>query len=65
MKTFSSVLHLLRRAPSRRHPLSSRTPRQTLRLAPVFQSLVRLLCVERKGALVCCMPGAPIVRLPH
>ncbi|PXX71990.1 hypothetical protein SAMN05660489_02584 [Pseudomonas sp. LAMO17WK12:I10] len=65
MKTFSSVVHLLRRALPRRHPLSSRTPRQTPRHAFVVQSLVRLLCVERKGALVCRMPGAPIVRLPH
>ncbi|KAA5845484.1 hypothetical protein F2A37_12240 [Pseudomonas chlororaphis] len=61
MKTFSSALHLLRRAFLRRRPLSRQTPRHP----PVFQSLVRLLCVERKGALVCCMPGAPIVRLPH
>ncbi|WP_246882143.1 hypothetical protein [Pseudomonas chlororaphis] len=61
MKTFSSALHLLRHALLRRRPLSRQTPRHT----PVFQSLVRLLCVERKGALVCCMPGAPIVRLPH
>ncbi|AZD29179.1 hypothetical protein C4K23_2430 [Pseudomonas chlororaphis] len=61
MKTFSSALHLLRRAFVRRRPLSRQTPRP----ASVFQSLVRLLCVERKGARVCCMPGAPIVRLPH
>ncbi|AZC62969.1 MULTISPECIES: hypothetical protein [Pseudomonas] len=61
MKTFSSALHLLRRAFLRRRPLS----RQTSRPAAIVQSLVRLLCVERKGALVCCMPGAPIVRLPH
>ncbi|WP_186828383.1 hypothetical protein [Pseudomonas chlororaphis] len=54
MNTFSSVLPLLRLL-----------PRPTSRQASIFPSLVRLLCVERKGALVCCMPGAPIVRLPH
>lgn len=29
-----------------------------------FLLLTRLLCVERNGALVCFIPGAPIVRLP-
>jgi hypothetical protein len=29
-----------------------------------FQSFFRWLCVERNGSLVCCIPGAPIVRLP-
>ncbi|MEB0045943.1 MULTISPECIES: hypothetical protein [unclassified Pseudomonas] len=29
-----------------------------------FLFVTRLLCVERNGALVCCIPGAPIVRLP-
>lgn len=49
MKTFSSALHVLR---------SAFLPHvQTL-------SLSGFLCVERKGALVCCIPGAPIVRLP-
>ena len=28
---------------------------------PLFESL----CIQRKGAVVCCMPGAPIVRLPR
>ncbi len=49
MKTFSSALHVLRKA---------FLPRaQTL-------SLSGCLCIERKGVLVCCTPGAPIVRLP-
>ncbi|MGE7957329.1 hypothetical protein ACQKQA_12190 [Pseudomonas sp. NPDC089530] len=61
MKTSSSILHLPRRALMRSPALSRQTPW----LAPVLQSLVRLLCVERRGALVCCVPGAPIVRLPH
>ncbi|WP_252189552.1 hypothetical protein [Pseudomonas sp. SK3(2021)] len=61
MKTFSSVVHLLCRAPLRRRGLSRQAPLPV----PVSQPLVRLLCVERKGARVGCMPGAPIVRLPH
>ncbi|CAH0234659.1 MULTISPECIES: hypothetical protein [Pseudomonas] len=28
---------------------------------PLFESL----CIQRKGAVVCCMPGAPIVPLPR
>lgn len=50
MKTFSSALHVLRSA--------LHLPRAC------FPSLSGFLCVERKGALVCCIPGAPIVRLP-
>lgn len=30
-------------------------------ILPFFESL----CIQRKGAMVCCMPGAPIVRLPR
>jgi hypothetical protein len=30
-------------------------------ILPLFESL----CIQRKGAVVCCMPGAPIVRLPR
>lgn len=54
MKTFNAALHVLRSATH----LFRDLPRAS------FQFLPRLLCVERKGALVCCMPGAPIVRLP-
>jgi len=36
----------------------------SLRLS-AFLSLFESLCIQRKGALVCCMPGAPIVRLPR
>lgn len=31
----------------------------------VFQYFFGLLCVEHDGALLCCIPGAPMVRLPH
>lgn len=48
MKTFSSALRV--------------SPSALLRAS--FLSLSRFLCVERRGALVCCIPGAPIVRLP-
>jgi hypothetical protein len=54
MKTFNSALHALRSALY----LSRDLPRAS------FHSISHLLCVERKGALVCCIPGAPIVRLP-
>jgi hypothetical protein len=54
MKTFNFALHALRPALH----LSRDLPRVS------FHSVSRLLCVERKGALVCCIPGAPIVRLP-
>jgi hypothetical protein len=58
MKTFSTALRVLRTA---FHPHRDllRGPHLSIPL-----SLSRLLCVERKGALVCCIPGAPIVRLP-
>jgi len=42
----------------------SRSAFKLLRLSailPLFESL----CIQRKGAVVCCMPGAPIVRLPR
>ncbi|BBP65492.1 hypothetical protein PHLH5_30330 [Pseudomonas sp. Cab53] len=35
---------------------------------PSLSSVVSLfgsLCIQRKGAVVCCIPGAPIVRLPR
>jgi hypothetical protein len=54
MKTFNPALHALRSALH----LSRDLPRVS------FHSFFRLLCVERNGALVCCIPGAPIVRLP-
>ncbi|MEA1029749.1 hypothetical protein GKKCFE_09585 [Pseudomonas sp. E141] len=30
-------------------------------ILPLFESL----CIQRNGTVVCCMPGAPIVRLPR
>lgn len=42
----------------------SRSTFQLFRLSailPLFESL----CIQRKGAVVCCMPGAPIVCLPR
>ncbi|UVL81936.1 hypothetical protein LOY35_17045 [Pseudomonas sp. B21-028] len=38
----------------------SRLPRLSATL-PLFESLG----IRRNGAVVCCMPGAPIVRLPR
>jgi hypothetical protein len=58
MKTFSTALRVLRTAFYLPRELP-RGPHLSIAL-----SLSRLLCVERKGALVCCIPGAPIVRLP-
>lgn len=51
MKIFNAVLHTLR---------SACAPRAL----PLYFSLFNVLCVEREGDLVCCIPGAPIVRLP-
>ena len=51
MKIFSAVLRVLR---------SSFLPRAR----PFYFSFLNVLCVESKGALVCCIPGAPVVRLP-
>ncbi|MCP1488892.1 hypothetical protein J3D48_005205 [Pseudomonas fluorescens] len=54
MKTFNAASPLSRLALH----LFRDLPRASLHF------FVRLLCVERNGALVCCIPGAPIVRLP-
>jgi hypothetical protein len=54
MKTFNTALHVSRSALHLARDLSRAS----------FHSISHLLCVERKGALVCCIPGAPIVRLP-
>ena len=51
MKIFSAVLRVLR---------SAFLPRAR----PFYFSFLNVLCVESKGALVCCIPGAPVVRLP-
>ncbi len=51
MKIFNAVLHVLR---------SAFLPRAR----PFYFSFLNVLCVESKGALVCCIPGAPVVRLP-
>ncbi|UZE21661.1 hypothetical protein LOY67_16565 [Pseudomonas sp. B21-056] len=49
MKTFSRSAFHLSRA---------------LRL-PAVLPLFESLCIQRNGAVVCCMPGASIVRLPR
>jgi len=54
MKTFNSALQVLRCA---LHRLRNRR-------SAMFLSFFRLLCVERRGILLCCIPGAPPVRLP-
>ncbi|VVO24907.1 hypothetical protein PS691_04479 [Pseudomonas fluorescens] len=58
MKAFSTALRILRPAFHLPRDLS-RGPHLSILL-----SLSRLLCVERNSALVCCIAGAPIVRLP-
>ncbi|SDU91749.1 hypothetical protein [Pseudomonas mucidolens] len=55
MKIFNAVLRVLRSALLYRRPHRAR---------PLYFSLLNVLCVENQGALVCCIPGAPIVRLP-
>ncbi|MCS3417562.1 hypothetical protein P0D91_07355 [Pseudomonas sp. CBSPBW29] len=55
MKIFNAVLRVLRPALK---------PRGLPRARPFYFSLLNVLCVESKGSLVCCIPGAPIVRLP-
>ena len=54
MKIFNAVLQIFRLAS---------TPRTLPRARPFYFSFLNVLCVENKGALVCCIPGAPIVRL--
>ncbi len=55
MKIFSAVLRVLR---------SLFAPRGLPRPRPFYFSFLNVLCVETQGALVCCIPGAPVVRLP-
>ncbi|WP_448126000.1 hypothetical protein [Pseudomonas veronii] len=55
MKIFNAVLRVLRPALA---------PRGQLRTRPFYFSFLNVLCVENQGALVCCIPGAPLVRLP-
>ncbi|MGE1155130.1 hypothetical protein F0170_22125 [Pseudomonas sp. MAFF 730085] len=55
MKIFNAVLRVLRPA---------QAPRGLPRARPFYFSFLNVLCVENQGALVCCIPGAPIVRLP-
>jgi len=62
MKTFNCVVHAVRSllrlppAPSAAAPRPSRSA--------IFLTCLGFLCVERNGALLCCVPGAPVVRLP-
>ncbi|WP_047286174.1 hypothetical protein [Pseudomonas protegens] len=62
MKTFQSAVQALRslfrhpRAPAADLPRASR--------CAVLLTCLGFLCEERDGSLVCCVPGAPIVRLP-
>ncbi|PMV33384.1 hypothetical protein C1Y27_11190 [Pseudomonas sp. GW704-F2] len=55
MKIFNAVLRVLRPALA---------PRGLPRTRPCYFSFLNVLCVENQGALVCCIPGAPLVRLP-
>ncbi|MGY2166979.1 hypothetical protein [Pseudomonas gingeri] len=58
MKTFTPALRV---SCASLHPQRD-LPRARI---PVFLlSIFKLLCVERKGVVVCCIGGAPIVRLP-
>ena len=56
MKIFNAVLRVLRLAPKT-------APRGLPRARPFYFSFLNVLCVENNGAVVCCIPGAPIVRL--
>ncbi|NWA02144.1 hypothetical protein [Pseudomonas gingeri] len=58
MKTFTPALRV---SPASPHPQRD-LPRA--RIPVLILSIFKLLCVERKGAVVCCIGGAPIVRLP-
>ncbi|SDT00192.1 hypothetical protein [Pseudomonas trivialis] len=51
MKIFNAVLRVLR-------------PAHAPRARPFYFFFLNMLCVENHGALVCCIPGAPVVRLP-
>ncbi len=62
------------RSLSHLHPKASGLDSQSpLRTEPSFlralrhacNALARALCIERNGMLMCALPGAPIVRLPH
>ncbi|CRM30314.1 hypothetical protein [Pseudomonas sp. 24 E 13] len=55
MKVFNAVLRVLRPA---------HTPCALPRARPFYFSFLNVLCVENQGALVCCIPGAPVVRVP-
>lgn len=55
MKIVNAVLRVLRPA---------HAPRGLPRVRPFYFAFLNVLCVESKGALVCCIPGAPVVRLP-
>ena len=55
MKIFNAVLRVLR-------PLQA--PRGLPRARPFYFSFLNMLCVENPGALLCGIPGAPVVRLP-
>jgi hypothetical protein len=55
MKIFNAVLRVL-------HPLSA--PRGLPSTRPFYFSFLNVLCVENNDAQVCCIPGAPVVRLP-
>jgi len=55
MKIFNAVLRVLRPA---------HTSRGLPRARPFYFSFLNVLCGENQGALVCCIPGAPVVRLP-
>ena len=55
MKIFNAVLRVLRPA---------QAPRALPRARPFYFSFLNVLIVENKDALVCCIPGAPVVRLP-
>ena len=55
MKIFNAVLRVLRPA---------HKPRGLPRARPFYFSFLNVLCVENNDALVCCIPGAPIIRLP-
>ncbi|MGC5700972.1 hypothetical protein J4P02_12300 [Pseudomonas sp. NFXW11] len=62
MKTFTSALQAVR-SKFRRHGAPTGVAPRPSRSA-VLLTCLGFLSEERNGSLLCCVPGAPIVRLP-
>ncbi|WP_414158373.1 hypothetical protein ACMGG8_21620 [Pseudomonas sp. BNK-45] len=62
MKTFKSAVLAVASAFRFSSAPAAVTPRA--RRSALVLTCLGFLCVERNGALLCCVPGAPVVRLP-